>query len=72
MAIATAFRRQSVANAMDFLYNGGIHHSEFTFCKRSAIHTFMIDCRVTPSRRASLSNDRIIHVGKSTFTRRCS
>jgi hypothetical protein len=28
----------------------------------------MIDCRGTPSRRASLSSDTIVHTGKSTFT----
>ena len=39
---------------------------------RSAIHTLMIDWRVTPSRPASRSSDSIIQAGKSTFTLRCS
>ena len=39
---------------------------------RSASHTLIMDWRVTPKRLASLSRDSIIHVGKSTFTRRCS
>src|SRR5271157_5513804 len=38
------------------------------FDNRSATHTFMIDCRGTPKRRASLSRDLIIHSGKSTLT----
>ncbi len=42
------------------------------FCSsRSAIHTLMIDWRVTPRRAASWSSDSIIQVGKSTLTRRC-
>ena len=39
--------------------------------KRSASQTLIMDCRVTPSREASLSRESIIHVGKSTFTRLC-
>ena len=40
--------------------------------RRSASHTLIMDCRVTPSFPASRSRDSIIHVGKSTFTRFCS
>lgn len=40
--------------------------------RRSASQTLMMDCRVIPIFPASLSNDSIIHKGKSTFTRFCS
>jgi len=39
---------------------------------RSANHTLMMDCRVTPIRPASSSRDWIIHWGRSTLTLRCA
>ena len=45
---------------------------EVPCCNLSDNQTFIIDCRVTPRRAASLSRESIIHIGKSTLTLFCA
>ena len=52
--------------------SGDLLAQEALRSSRSAIHTLMIDWRVTPSRFASRSRDSTILDGKSTLTRRNS
>jgi len=54
-------------------YRDSIAHNHSQLCdlssNRSASHILINDCRDTPRRCASLSNESTIQDGKSTFTR---